>query len=389
MVKGIISKIKNVALGLLVGGVLGAGVNAQDNPQEGLSGRLRSGYSGSNGSHRFETDLGIAPRGSYDGTRFDSLGQFLEIARVRDVTLIDGDSSKHYTLGGVRVPRFDSLNTDLFLNGAVGDVSGIDIESSTLIGDTNLTFDFGRGYKPSSTTHLGTGLDQRFGDVLIGFGFDRTELNGSNRDQYLVTGEVRTSPTDTFGASLTKVSDNYSLHGTWIHHNDENFGVRTFVGADWSDNGDFKNLSGQVILAQKPTTGEPGATWYIGRKISDDEAYHGSVVPLGLNVNGVSLPDRAKEGFSVLLEGNKTENSGVEFGNIRSSVGYMFSREIGSNEVGFSFGANRTFGDGIKSETSLEGGVVYRNGNFTLDSSLTVPLGGSDAFLGISGQIKF
>jgi hypothetical protein len=47
------------------------------------------------------------------------------------------------------------------------------------------------------------------------------------------------------------------------------------------------------------------------------------------------------------------------------------------------------FGDGIKSETSLEGGVVYRNGNFTLDSSLTVPLGGSDAFLGISGQIKF
>ncbi|HLC73933.1 MAG TPA: hypothetical protein VJH20_04835 [Candidatus Nanoarchaeia archaeon] len=392
-------KIKENILASLLAGTVLFGANSSLAQKAELSNvdlRINSGYK-DNGSesHKTKTIFSIADDKTYEGRRYGPNSQFADRFRLVNITFNNQD----YTSIGARIYSIPGLEIveGLYPYASFGDQEGLGLE--TLIGynSAKLTLNVENRTSPTSASHFGAGLDYRINDsIMIGGAIDRIDDNGS-RNQYLLTTEIRLSPTDTFGGAGIIADNNdgsrdNGVGGFWIHYGkDEKWGVRARSRADWNDERNQRSFESEVIFAEKPTTGEPGATWTVGRNIRDDEMYHQGIIPTGINITfGVPLMDRAKEGYSALAKGKIQNDSGENTGYIKGAIANIKKYYISQNiELGYSIGATNNFNEKSKDNTTIDLEGIMRARKTTLNPSLNIDVGNGNVFGGVNLTLKF
>ncbi|MCH7850366.1 MAG: hypothetical protein IH845_01855 [Nanoarchaeota archaeon] len=362
--------------------------------------RVETNYSGDvSGSspYTIENVFATASKGTYNGDRSRTGGEFVEDLRFRDITeVIDGSVDNHYTLGGLRVPRqkIGGVDTRMLLYGAIDGINGIGVETlhkmssaPGLLGNLQVTLDYSERFNPTKARHLGGGLNLQVNDnVLVGFGFDSVSDESGRTNQYHLTGELDLTDRDTLGGAFVLTnnpdgSTDKGIRALYIRHKGD-WGLRLLGSGNWNDRHDSSNYWGQVIFAQNPTTDKPGGTWFVGRNVTDEEENHYAVIPLGLRITTPTPADRARSGFSFILDGGLSKDPFSESVNFGGILAYMHSRKFGKDEFGGSIGTSHSFGetsDVRDSKTTLDLDGVYRKGNLTFYVGAGIPIGGKMA----------
>ena len=385
-----------------LGALLAGNVKAQEATQDKSFGekidfRYRVDYLGNaEDSHQIRSTIGVAPEGSYGEGPISNKGQFFETFRAYDTWSTKGEDWSHFTALGARLPEFKlgDLKNNVLLFGSVGDIEGVGVETKHNYGPLSLILN-AENRNDNDSRRLGAGLDWKVNESFkLGVGVDYVD-GTSKTDQYLINGIWDVSKNDTVGlALLTKDlgdSQDYGIGGFWIHYGPEDkWGVRARAKVDWNEDNDWRNYNGEVIIAQRPRTSKPGATWIVGRSANADEMYNASVIPLSVSkTEATRLQDRAIEGLSFTARGNYLEQGDETSYSLGGGVGYNFPNTLLGGKLGIA-GELDYSNTGLDDKMTFSPGVVYRKGNLELDLGIGVPVqGDGDVAARLGLQVRF
>lgn len=315
---GIVGKITSVVALASIISVAGA---QEIVPERGARAKIE--YSGNfEENHTYRLTLGTNPRG-YSG-RIVNSGQFGEYFRLYDVESESGGSRTEHTSVGAKVNVGDAR---LLPFASAGDIEGAGVEGHCRFGNASATVNIEGRTEPSDATRLGGAVNYEVGNTLVTAAFDNVKTDGLNTDQVLGSVDFTPNKENSFGVayvdSETNDSHNRGIHGYWINQPAKGWGLRARGHATWNNELDSKNYTGELILAQRPTTGRYGGSWTIERNVANAGLHNSSVIPISVNsVEGVPLFGRSKQGWSVLLKGGQTEVSGNETGFVEGGIGF-------------------------------------------------------------------
>lgn len=329
-----------------------------------------------------QSTLGFAPEGSYSEVPICNKGQFCESFRIYDVYQKETNSKdSHYTAFGFKFPQFKpaEAKTDLITYASAGDIEGFGAELSPHITD-NLTLTLNADKNITVDTHrLGGALTYRITPKLeTTFGFDHIDIekHTARTEQYLANLIYDLTEKDTLGLAAV-LSDNSKsqdrgLGAFWIHYND-NWGTRARVRVDQNvshgQTSKKESLDGEIIVAQKPTTGRLGATWIVGRNVVSDDKYARTIFPQSISLTeGVRLPDRASAGYSFIWKGTINGDNG----STTAGAAYTFHNKILGAKVGVSQEFQYVFTP-TENTYSSNTGLIVRKDFWETDLVFSIP----------------
>ncbi len=353
--------------------------------------RVRTEYSGdADQNHKIQSTLGIAPANIYNGMPVENLAQFFETFRVYDVLAENKEKDTHFTALGARIQNAElaGIKSDLLFFGVIDDDEGFATETSHKLTDKlKLTLNAERNLV-SDSTRLGGAISYQLNPKLqTTVGFDHLNFGKNETDQYLVNLIYDITKNEMVGIAAV-VSDNgkstdFGAGIAYLHYGkNDQWGIRARARFDQHDtsngNGEFKSCNGEIILAQKPTTYRPGASWILGRNADTDDMYNRSVVPLTVSkTEGVDLNNRAEYGFSFTVRGEVTENSQNTVGSIVGGIGYTLpANKVLPGTLGFTTEYQHDFAPSAEKD-SLNAGLFYKVGPIEAKIKTSVPVSAS------------
>lgn len=350
--------------------------------------RVAQGYSGNaDESHRLQTTVGIAPKGEYYNGTIPARGQFYDVFRLYDVTSLNTTDNTHNTFLGAKSPSFSvgSLENRALVFGGFGDTQGLGIETEHTFDKKVILTLNAEQRGDSDQNRLGGSLSYNVTDTTrIGFAYDSTSNDGLLTKQYFANVVSDVTAKDSLGIAFfsrnnTDASTTQGIGAFWTQYADKaNWGTFAHLHADWNEKRDERSFSGELFVAQKPTTSKYGGSWTVGRSVRDDEQYNLSVVPLSVSLTeSIRLFDRSGNGFSTSLRGGISSASGAEQGYIGGGVGYIYICKPLKGRLGASLETQYGFSQ-HDSMTTLEPNIIYRGfhpkGLWGITAGAVIPL---------------
>ena len=227
--------------------------------------------------------------------------------------------------------------------GNFGDKEGAGIEPVLTIGGTELTA-VAEHSKTTDTDRFGAGLDQKFGSITLGAGFDKVSSN-----EYGLVKAIVDFEKDQFGTAFRRnnqTEDNSVIAFHCHYGKQEKFGDRTYVKYDWNNQTDNKTICFDSILAQNPTLSAFSSPWLVGRGSAEGGMFNTSIVENSISAERTPLNDRSKNGIVADISGRVAEDAeGSHTGNVRLDAGYTFSETHGIKPGAMAFYSHDISGD--------------------------------------------